>query len=117
MDFLNTPEKRERRLVHVPMGRFGEAIEQAKAVLFCMLFIFWDVPHLTRFISLTVASDDSSYITVRPQWRPYSLETKVTDPSIIPQGTDFVVDGGISSAYVTPLGEPLLPPPVGLAPK
>lgn len=38
MDFLNTPEKRERRLVHVPMGRFGEAIEQAKAVLFCMLF-------------------------------------------------------------------------------
>ena len=28
MDFLNTPEKRDRRLVHVPMGRFGEAIEQ-----------------------------------------------------------------------------------------
>ena len=24
MDFLNTPEKRDRRLVHVPMGRFGE---------------------------------------------------------------------------------------------
>ena len=27
MDFLNTPEKRERRLVHLPMGRFGEAVE------------------------------------------------------------------------------------------
>lgn len=35
MDFLNTEEKRERRLVHLPMGRFGEAIEQAKAALFC----------------------------------------------------------------------------------
>lgn len=34
MDFLNTPEKRDRRLVHLPMGRFGEAIEQARAALF-----------------------------------------------------------------------------------
>lgn len=34
MEFLNTPEKRDRRLVHIPMGRFGEAIEQAKAALF-----------------------------------------------------------------------------------
>ena len=34
MDFLNTPEKLNRRLNHLPMGRFGEAIEQAKAVLF-----------------------------------------------------------------------------------
>lgn len=34
MDFLNTPEKRDRRMVHLPMGRFGEAIEQAKAALF-----------------------------------------------------------------------------------
>lgn len=35
MDFLNTPEKRDRRLVHLPMGRFGEAIEVAKGALFC----------------------------------------------------------------------------------
>lgn len=34
MDFLNTPEKRDRRMVHLPMGRFGEAIEVAKGALF-----------------------------------------------------------------------------------
>ncbi|KAF8826475.1 hypothetical protein HHX47_DHR5000105 [Lentinula edodes] len=34
MDFLNTEEKKQRRMVHLPMGRFGEAIEQAKAALF-----------------------------------------------------------------------------------
>lgn len=34
MDFLDTPEKRDRRLVHLPMGRFGEAVEIAKAALF-----------------------------------------------------------------------------------
>jgi len=61
MDFLNTEEKRQRRLVHVPMGRFGEAEEMAKAALF-------------------LASDDSSYMT----------------------GQAFTVDGGITSAYVTP---------------
>jgi NAD(P)-dependent dehydrogenase (short-subunit alcohol dehydrogenase family) len=44
MDFLNTPEKKNRRLVHVPMGRFGEAEEMAKAVLF-------------------LSSNDSTYIT------------------------------------------------------
>jgi NAD(P)-dependent dehydrogenase (short-subunit alcohol dehydrogenase family) len=61
MDFLDTEEKKQRRLVHVPMGRFGEAAEMAKAALF-------------------LASEDSSYIT----------------------GTEFLVDGGITSAYVTP---------------
>ncbi|KAG6832877.1 hypothetical protein H0H92_004761, partial [Tricholoma furcatifolium] len=73
MDFLNTEEKRERRLVHLPMGRFGEAVELAKAALF-------------------LASDDSSYMT----------------------GTEFKVDGGLSSAYVTPIGQPVLPPPQSL---
>ena len=36
MDFLNTEEKRQRRLVHLPMGRFGEAVEIAKGALFRM---------------------------------------------------------------------------------
>ena len=35
MDFLNTDEKKQRRLVHLPMGRFGEAVELAQAALFC----------------------------------------------------------------------------------
>jgi NAD(P)-dependent dehydrogenase (short-subunit alcohol dehydrogenase family) len=34
MKFLDTPEKRQRRLVHIPMGRFGEAAEIANAALF-----------------------------------------------------------------------------------
>ncbi|KAJ7638581.1 hypothetical protein FB45DRAFT_741466 [Roridomyces roridus] len=73
MDFLNTAEKRDRRMIHLPMGRFGEAVELAKAALF-------------------LASDESSYMT----------------------GTDFKVDGGLSSAYVTALGEQVLPPPTSL---
>ncbi len=61
MSYLNTEEKRARRLVHIPMGRFGEATEMAYAALY-------------------LASDESSYVT----------------------GAEFVVDGGITAAYVTP---------------
>lgn len=61
MKFLDTELKRQRRLKHIPMGRFGEAHEMAKAALF-------------------LASDESSFVT----------------------GTDFLVDGGITAAYVTP---------------
>ena len=50
-----------RRLVHVPMGRFGEAIEIANAALF-------------------LASDESAFVTA----------------------STFMVDGGLSGAYVTP---------------
>lgn len=44
MKVLDTPEKQARRLVHVPMGRFGEPHEIARAALF-------------------LASDDASWIT------------------------------------------------------
>ncbi|KAN0067152.1 hypothetical protein V8E54_014799 [Elaphomyces granulatus] len=61
--------KRHRREVHFPTGRFGEAIEQAHAVVF-------------------LASDESSFVN----------------------GTDFVVDGGMTKAYVTPEGPPTAAP-------
>jgi NAD(P)-dependent dehydrogenase (short-subunit alcohol dehydrogenase family) len=60
--FAKDPERAARRLVHVPMGRFGEPEEIAAAVAF-------------------LASDDSSFITA----------------------SQFLVDGGITGAYVTPL--------------
>jgi NAD(P)-dependent dehydrogenase (short-subunit alcohol dehydrogenase family) len=60
--FAKDPERAARRLVHIPMGRFGEADEIAAAVTF-------------------LASDDASFVTA----------------------TDFLVDGGITGAYVTPL--------------
>jgi NAD(P)-dependent dehydrogenase (short-subunit alcohol dehydrogenase family) len=56
------PVEAERRMVHVPMGRFAQADEIANAVLF-------------------LASDESSYVNA----------------------TTFLVDGGISGAYTTPL--------------
>jgi NAD(P)-dependent dehydrogenase (short-subunit alcohol dehydrogenase family) len=58
---LSDPVKRQRRLVHIPPGRFARAQEIAQAALF-------------------LASDESSFVN----------------------GTAFVVDGGITAAYITP---------------
>jgi NAD(P)-dependent dehydrogenase (short-subunit alcohol dehydrogenase family) len=59
--FAKDTERAQRRLVHIPMGRFAEPEEIAAAVAF-------------------LASDDSSFMTA----------------------STFLVDGGISGAYVTP---------------
>jgi len=61
--FLSDDAKRERRLVHIPMGRFGEPREIVNGALF-------------------LASNESSWMT----------------------GQSLVIDGGITSAYVTPEG-------------
>ncbi len=60
--FAKDAERAQRRLVHVPMGRFAQPEEIAAAVAF-------------------LASDDASFMTA----------------------SNFLVDGGISGAYVTPL--------------
>jgi NAD(P)-dependent dehydrogenase (short-subunit alcohol dehydrogenase family) len=64
MDILDTLEKRERRLVHLPMGRFGEAVEVARAALFCMSHLYAPWQGTDEFAFL-VASDESSYVNVR----------------------------------------------------
>jgi NAD(P)-dependent dehydrogenase (short-subunit alcohol dehydrogenase family) len=60
-ELLCDPARRQRRLVHIPPGRFGTAEEMANAALF-------------------LASDESSYVN----------------------GATFLVDGGITAAYITP---------------
>jgi NAD(P)-dependent dehydrogenase (short-subunit alcohol dehydrogenase family) len=59
--FAKDPERAQKRLVHVPMGRFGEPREIAQAAAF-------------------LASDESSFVTA----------------------STFLVDGGLSGAYLTP---------------
>ena len=59
--FASDRAQAERRLVHLPMGRFADAREIAQGALF-------------------LASDESSYVNA----------------------TAFMVDGGLSGAYVTP---------------
>jgi NAD(P)-dependent dehydrogenase (short-subunit alcohol dehydrogenase family) len=60
-ELLADPVRRQRRLVHIPPGRFARATEMANAALF-------------------LASDESSFVN----------------------GSTFLVDGGITAAYVTP---------------
>jgi hypothetical protein len=71
MDFLDTAEKRDRRMVHLPMGRFGEAVELAKAALF-RAFLVLSCRHYLIARACVVASDDSSYMTVCPSSLPGS---------------------------------------------
>jgi NAD(P)-dependent dehydrogenase (short-subunit alcohol dehydrogenase family) len=60
-ELLSDPQRRQSRLVHIPMGRLARAKDVAHAALF-------------------LASDESAYVN----------------------GTAFIVDGGITAAYVTP---------------
>jgi NAD(P)-dependent dehydrogenase (short-subunit alcohol dehydrogenase family) len=60
-ELLSDLDRRQRRLVHIPPGRFAKPQEMANAALF-------------------LASDESSFVN----------------------GSTFLVDGGITAAYVTP---------------
>jgi NAD(P)-dependent dehydrogenase (short-subunit alcohol dehydrogenase family) len=60
-ELLSDPARRNRRLVHIPPGRFARPEEMANAALF-------------------LASDESSFVNA----------------------TSFLVDGGITGAYITP---------------
>lgn len=60
-ELMSDPERKARRIVHIPMGRLARGEEIVNAAVF-------------------LASDEASYIT----------------------GTQLLVDGGITAAYVTP---------------
>jgi NAD(P)-dependent dehydrogenase (short-subunit alcohol dehydrogenase family) len=60
-ELLSDPARRNRRLVHIPPGRFARAEEMANAALF-------------------LASDEASFVNA----------------------ATFLVDGGITAAYITP---------------
>lgn len=62
MKFLDTEEKKQRRLVHIPMGRFGEASEMARAALY-------------------LASDESSYLT----GATFSVDGGITAAYVTPE--------------------------------
>jgi len=61
--FLSTEEKRQRRLVHIPMGRFGEAREIAQAAVF-------------------LASDESSFVT----GADFRVDGGITAAYVTPEG-------------------------------
>lgn len=62
MKFLDTEAKKQRRLIHIPMGRFGEAREMAQAALF-------------------LASDESSYMT----GQSFTVDGGITNAYVTPE--------------------------------